>query len=78
MPTSPRAARRKRQKRLAPLDVCQRYEIPEASDYLRQSPAKTWRDIQRGILHVIREDGRTFVPGSEIARRSALSKQNAA
>ena len=68
----PRAARREKQKRLPPLDPNQRYEIPEASTYLRQSDAKTYNDIKQGKLGVIRDEGRTYVPGSEIIRRSTL------
>jgi len=73
MLSKPRAARRDRQKRLPPVDHQQRYEIPEASTYLRQSDAKTYLDIKQGKLRVIRDEGRTYVPGSEIIRRSTLS-----
>lgn len=69
----PRTTRREKQKRLAPVDSNQRYEIPEASAYLRQSDAKTYNDIKQGKLAVIRDEGRTYVPGSEIIRRSTLA-----
>ena len=49
-----------------------RYPVPEASVLLRQSVAKTWRDIKDKLIVAIRDGGRTYVPGSEIARRSAL------
>jgi len=57
---------------LPPLDVTQRYRIPEAAAYLRHSVATTFRDIREGRLRVTREGARTFVPGSEIARRRHL------
>jgi hypothetical protein len=49
-----------------------RYDIPNASQFLSQSVAKTWRDIKEGQLRVIHDCGRTYVPGSEIVRRSRL------
>lgn len=55
---------------LPPLDPQQRYEIPEACRYLRQSRAKTYQDVKAGRLRVIKDGARTYVPGSEIARRS--------
>jgi len=76
-PNPPRLARRERQKLLPPVDPCQRYEIPEASAYLRQSDAKTYADIKAGKLRVIKDGWRTFVPGSEIVRRSTLPEQAA-
>jgi hypothetical protein len=54
-----------------------RYSVPEAASLLRQSVPKTWLDIRDRKLAVIREGGRTFVPGSEIVRRCRLP-QNAA
>jgi hypothetical protein len=57
-------------KPLAPLDPFQRYMIPEANAYLRQSNARTYQQIKAGELHVIKDGGRTYVPGSEIIRRS--------
>lgn len=55
-----------------------RYTVPETAALLRQSVPRTWVDIREEKLHVIREGGRTFVPGSEIVRRSALPQQSAA
>lgn len=57
---------------VAPLDTQQRYTIPEASCYLRQSRAKTYTDIRDGNLRVIKDAKRSYVPGTEIARRSRL------
>lgn len=55
-----------------PLDAQQRYTIPEASDLLRQSRAKTYKDITAGNIRVIKDGSRTYIPGSEIIRRSTL------
>jgi hypothetical protein len=57
---------------LAPLDVNQRYTIPEANAYLRQSRAKTYQDIKSGLLPVIKDGSRTYVPGQAIAARSRI------
>ena len=57
---------------VAIIDPNQRYSLQEANLALRQSPAKTFRDIKQGKLQVIRDGARTFVPGSEIIRLSTL------
>lgn len=57
---------------LPPVDVLQRYEIHEASAYLRQSRARTYKQIKSGELRVIKDGKRTYIPGSEIVRKSAL------
>ena len=49
-----------------------RYTVAEAAGLLKQSVSKTWDDISKSKLAVIRDGGRTFVPGSEIVRRSTL------
>ena len=49
-----------------------RYPITEASLLLRQSRAKTYQDIAAGTLRTIKDGARRYVPGTEIARRSAL------
>jgi hypothetical protein len=54
------------------LDPLQRYSVPEANSLLRQSNARTYQQIKAGELGVIRVGGRTYIPGSEIARLSAL------
>ena len=56
-----------------PLDTQQRYRIEEALAYLRISRATIYNLIAANELRVIREGKRTFVPGSEIARRSKLA-----
>jgi hypothetical protein len=57
---------------LPPLDLNQRYTINEASAYLRQCRAKTYKDIKTGDLPVIKDARRTYVPGTAIAERSRL------
>ena len=56
---------------LPALDVHQRYTVPEASLYLRQSVAKTYQEIAAGRLHILKSGARSYVHGSEIARASA-------
>ena len=56
---------------LPPLDPAQRYSIDEANAYLRQSRAKTYKDIAAGKLRTILDGKRRYVPGTEIAARSA-------
>jgi hypothetical protein len=56
---------------LPPIDIQQRYTVPEASLYLRQSIAKTYLDISGGRLKILKDGARTYVHGSEIARVSA-------
>ena len=55
-----------------PLEPHRRYIIPEAAALLRQSESSTFRQIRTGDLRVIRDGGRTYIPGSEIIRRSTL------
>ncbi len=55
---------------LPPLDPQQRYSIPEASAYLRQSRSKTYIDIGAGTLAIIKDGKRTYIPGTVIAERS--------
>ena len=56
---------------LPPLDLNQRYSIPETNAYLRQSRAKTYKDIRDGKLEIIKDGKRTYVSGRVIAGRSA-------
>ncbi len=58
---------------LPPLDLQQRYTIPETADYLRICRAYVYRLIKRGELRTIKDGKRHLVPGTEIGRRSALS-----
>jgi helix-turn-helix protein len=59
---------------VAPLviDVNQRYSLVESSATLRQSEATTYNQIRSGKLRVIRDGGRTYIPGSELVRLSTL------
>jgi len=66
------ASRKKAAPTLPPLDIQQRYDILEAARYLRVSRATIYNDIAAGLLATIKDGGRRFVPGSEIARKSAL------
>lgn len=56
---------------LAPLDIQQRYTVPESIEYLRNSRASLYALIKSGKLPTIKEGRRTYVPGTAIA---ALSK----
>lgn len=62
---------------LPPLDIVQRYEIDDACGYLKQSRGKTYKDIAAGRLKIIKDGRRTYVPGSEIARVSAVPSGDA-
>ncbi len=55
---------------LPPLDLNQRYTINETNAYLRQSRAKTYKDIANGKLPIIKDGARTYVSGRVIAERS--------
>jgi len=55
---------------LAPLDLHQRYTIDEAAAYLRQSRAKTYQDINAGVLESFTDGRRRYIPGAAIAERS--------
>lgn len=55
---------------LPPLDLNQRYTIAETNAYLRQSRAKTYQDIKTGVLPIIKDGKRTYIPGRAIAARS--------
>jgi Helix-turn-helix domain len=60
------------------LDPLQRYSVAEANALLRQSNARTYQQIKAGELRTIRDGGRTYIPGSEIVRRSTLPASEAA
>ena len=74
---APRESRREKVAKLPALDPNQRYEIPEASAYLRQSVAKTYCDIKAGKIRIIKDGGRSFMPGVEIIRCSSLPEKAA-
>jgi hypothetical protein len=54
------------------VDPNRRYTVPDTSELLAQSVAKTYLDIQRKHLQIIKDGARTYIPGSEIIRRSTL------
>lgn len=58
---------------LPPLDERQRYTIDEATQYLRQSRAKTYQDIAAGRLDSFTDGRRRYVSGTAIAARSKAS-----
>lgn len=58
---------------LPPIDPNRRYPLEQANQYLAQSRAKTYNDIAAGLLKVIKDGKRVYVPGSEIIRRSTLA-----
>jgi hypothetical protein len=62
---------------LPPIDEQQRYTIPEASAYLRQSVAKTYVDVKVGKIQLLKDANRSYICGTEIIRRSALPILNA-
>jgi hypothetical protein len=63
--TTPRAA----QPALPPFDERLRYRPEIAARFLDQSRAKTFQQIRDGVLPVIREGRRVFVPGHVIVAR---------
>lgn len=56
---------------LPALDVQQRYTIPEAALYLRQSVAKTYQEIAAGRIRILKSGARSYIHGEEIARVSS-------
>ncbi len=57
---------------LPPIDPNRRYPLEQANQYLAQSRAKTYNDISAGLIKVIKDGKRVYIPGSEIIRRSTL------
>jgi excisionase family DNA binding protein len=64
--------RKKRRPALPKLDLNQRYSVPEAAEYLRVSVATVNVYIANDTIKTIKDGGRRFVPGAEIARKSAV------
>jgi hypothetical protein len=54
---------------LPPFDERLRYRPDVAARYLDQSRATTFKQIKQGVLPVIREGKRVFVPGHVIVAR---------
>jgi hypothetical protein len=55
------------------LDYNRRYTVATTNLLLDQSNSKTYEDIAAGRLKVIKDGKRTYIPGSEIIRRSTLA-----
>ena len=55
------------------IDANRRYSIKVVNELLSQSNSKTYEDIAAGRLKVIKDGKRTYIPGSEIVRRSTLA-----
>jgi excisionase family DNA binding protein len=53
------------------LDPLQRYTVAEAVMYLRTSRPTLHEQIKAGLIASIQEGRRRYIPGAEIARRSA-------
>ncbi len=60
-------------KPLPPLDTRQRYSIDEGIAYLRESRSRMYQKIASGEVKVIKDGRRTYIPGTELIRLSALS-----
>ena len=63
---------------LSPVDSNQRYTIPEVLQYLRYSRKTLYEDIKAGRIRLIKDGRRSYVHGSELIRRSALSRAQVA
>lgn len=50
-----------------------RYTVEESLQLLKISRATFYANISDGTLKIIKDRGRTFVPGSEIVRHSSLA-----
>jgi hypothetical protein len=60
---------------LPPLDILQRYTINEACRYLRKCRASLYLDIADGMIPIIKEGRRTYVPGAAIVERSRIPEK---
>jgi hypothetical protein len=54
------------------IDIYRRYSVHDTNVLLSQSNSKTYEDIAAGRLKVIKDGKRTYIPGSEIVRRSTI------
>jgi hypothetical protein len=62
---------------LAPLDPQQRYTVHESIVYLRSSRKSFYDDVKCGRIRLIKDGRRSYIHGSELIRRSALSRDGA-
>lgn len=77
-PPIPKTPPRKVRPVLPPVDAGQRYSVEETALYLRSSRWSVFMDLREGRLRAIREGRRTYIPGSEIIRRSTLPASESA
>jgi hypothetical protein len=77
-PEIPKTPPRKVRPVLPPVDAGQRYSVEETALYLRSSRWSVFMDLREGRLRAIREGRRTYIPGSEIIRRSTLPASESA
>jgi excisionase family DNA binding protein len=61
---------------LPPVDVNQSYSTREACQYLRCARGTLYQLINDDVIIVQRRGGRTFVPGSELARLARCPEQS--
>jgi hypothetical protein len=64
------AEKRQRRMALPPIDPNRRYPLDVASDYLGQSRAKTYLDIDQGKLQPIKDGRRVYLSGSALIAAS--------
>ena len=62
---------------LQPLDPQQRYTVQEVIAYLRSSRKTFYDDVKAGRIRLIKDGRRSYIHGSELIRRSALSRDSA-
>jgi hypothetical protein len=53
---------------LAPIDLHQRYSIPEVLAYRRESRKRFYEHVSAGRIAIIKDGRRSFVSGDELAR----------
>ena len=58
---------------LPPIDERRRYPIPVGADYLGCSNSYVFKLMREKRIQVIRDGGRTYIPGSEIVRLSTIA-----
>jgi excisionase family DNA binding protein len=55
---------------LPPIDANQRYEIPEAAEYLRVCRARVYQHVATGKLRLIKDGRRAYVSGADLIAAS--------
>lgn len=54
----------------------QRYTVPEAIAYLRSSRKTFYDEVKAGRITLVKDGRRSYVHGSELARRLAVSRSD--